>query len=158
MSLSPNDRYSYEDFIQHISFKQQQEGQLLCCLVRRAWVKDTPEERVRQYALYQLLEQGYSRGLIAVERVFYTPYGMRRMDILAHDSHLQPFLLIECKRHAMTLSNRDFEQLHSYQIYWKAQHMVLFNGVRIRLFTVLDEGGFHYALAKTFPIPPDLPK
>ena len=139
----------------HSNSKDSASQKQVQCLVRREWVQDTPEERVRQYALYRLLEQGYSRALIAVERAFIQLGTRRRMDILVHDKDAKPFLLIECKRYNLRLGNKDFEQLLSYQTYWKATHMALFNGKFLRIFTPTPEGDRRYALKQDFPDPPN---
>ncbi len=67
--------------------------------IRRRHVADTPEERVRQALLYQMLGTlAFPRGLIAVEKKIESTE--RRVDILVYavqGSELKPLLLVECK-------------------------------------------------------------
>lgn len=64
------------------------------CFIRQKPVADTPEERVRQRLLKQMiLKLGYPRSLMAVERAV----GMRRFDIICYRPSMEPLLLIECK-------------------------------------------------------------
>lgn len=60
---------------------------------------DTPEERVRQALLSQMLGPlGFPRALVAVEQLL--PATRRRADIVAYrkrESELIPLVLIECK-------------------------------------------------------------
>ena len=67
--------------------------------VRRREVADTPEERVRQALLHQMLQVlAFPRGLISVETLLEGT--QRRADILVHrveGDALRPLLLVECK-------------------------------------------------------------
>ena len=96
---------------------------------RRRWVAATPEEQVRQYSLYVLRQMGYSPAHIAVERAFYYLSRRKRLDVLVCDVKMRPFLLLECKRSDAPLSDADLTQLLSYNAYWKAPAMAIFNGV-----------------------------
>jgi hypothetical protein len=63
--------------------------------IRKKAVADTPEERVRQGLLIQMLGPlGFPKGLIAVEQVL--AHG-RRADIVVYRSDGSPLLLVECK-------------------------------------------------------------
>ena len=75
--------------------------------VRKAWVRATPEECVRQHLLHALIhERGFPREWIVVEKeIGQLPHlsgvqcPQRKIDILCYGgSPLSPLLLIECKR------------------------------------------------------------
>jgi hypothetical protein len=64
------------------------------CLIRKRWVADTPEERVRQNLIQKMIgELGYPKGLISVEKKI----GERRYDLVCYTKSMQPLLLVECK-------------------------------------------------------------
>ena len=123
---------TFETFIRSC----RQKGDRIFCLVRRRWVHRSPEECVRQYALFLLLEMGYSRALIQVERKFGQSERYRRMDILAMKKvyveegkcDIIPYLLIEVKRREVRIKPQDMEQLLIYQRTLSAQYVSLYNG------------------------------
>ena len=77
--------------------------------VRRAWVRLTPEEWVRQHLLRYLAEAGYPAGLTAVEKGF--PYQGRtwRADAVVYDRHRRPLLLAECKAPSVPVTQAAFD-------------------------------------------------
>lgn len=95
----------------------------LYCALRRTYVQDTPEERVRQSTLSSLFSLGFLPSLTAVERKI---DGMpkRRIDILCYESQtLKPLLLIECK--AKAFSDKELRQLLGYNFYVQAKFVAL---------------------------------
>ena len=111
------------------------------CSVRKEWVVDTPEERVRQELLaYMLEQQGFPLPLIVVERkisqlphLFTRPerFPNRRLDILCYGPNCQfPLLLIECKAH--TFLPREERQVLGYNYYVGAPLVALATRGEIR--------------------------
>jgi hypothetical protein len=102
--------------------------------IRKIWVADLPEERVRQKLLWEMTEiLQYPRELLSIEKelqslVFFQdkkfPAEQRRVDILCfakdlHPKHsLYPLLLIECK--AIKLTEKVIEQVLGYNHYIQA--------------------------------------
>jgi hypothetical protein len=104
--------------------------------IRKKWVKATPEERVRQLLLRQLIQGGFPKGLIAVEKSLEklrrdSPYKRlkRRVDILCfvfqreRTSPLLPLLLIECKKGEADTAA--LEQVRGYNHHIKAQFIAV---------------------------------
>jgi hypothetical protein len=83
--------------------------------IRLKQVADTPEERIRQALLAQMLGNlGFPKGLLAVEKKIATG---RRIDILAYmskEQDLQPLLLVECKAEAI-YAEASFRQALGYR-------------------------------------------
>jgi len=71
--------------------------------IRCKKVADTPEERVRQALLRQMIDNlSFPKGLIGVEKKIAA--GLRRVDIVVYkknDEHLTPLLIVECKASAL---------------------------------------------------------
>ncbi len=78
--------------------------------IRRIFVPDLPEERVRQKWLQVMIQElGFPRGLISVEKEI--PGIERRLDILCYTPQLQPLLLMECKK---KVSGKALQQVIGY--------------------------------------------
>lgn len=93
------------------------------CALRRTYVRDTPEERVRQSTLSSLFSFGILPSLTVVERKI-DGLPNRRIDILCYESHtLKPFLLVECK--ARAFSDKELRQLLGYNFYIQAKFIAL---------------------------------
>ncbi len=117
------------------------------CLVRRGWVKATPEERVRQQLLsYMIHQQAYPFSSLAVEKTLShlphlsraQPIPNRRADIICFadcvnslTSTLYPLLLIECK--AIKLSNKVLNQVISYNYFVQAHFVMVVNETEIKM-------------------------
>lgn len=101
--------------------------------IRKKFVADLPEERVRQALLQQMLGPlGYPKGLIAVEKRIGKG---RRADILAFvkkGDELKPLLLIECK--AEMLNEEAYYQASGYNTFLAAPFICLAHSGGIRTF------------------------
>lgn len=114
--------------------------------IRREWVAATPEEKVRQHLIRQMVaELGYPASLIAVEKSLnQLPHlvgkrGLpnRRADILCfgkeiHPEHeLYPLLLIECK--AVPLTDAVVEQVVGYNHHVGAFFIGIVNASELKI-------------------------
>ncbi len=112
---------------------------------RKAWVRATPEELVRQRWLQRMVgELGYPRELLVVEKQIAELLHLnssslpdRRVDILCYgkgpDSSLFPLLLIECK--ADPLSEDAVNQVIGYNHHVQAPFAAIVNGEEARFWT-----------------------
>ena len=93
------------------------------CLLRSKRVALTPEERVRQSLIGRmLLELGFPRGLLSVERGI----GSRRYDLVCYSKEMKPLLLVECK--AGSLNEGAKRQALGYNDVLKAPFVCVTNG------------------------------
>lgn len=117
--------------------------------------RSSPEEEIRQALLFTLLEKGYPRPLISVEKELKSlPHlahlltlPKRRLDLLVFakaETGLLPLLLIECK--AVPLTERSKRQLLGYNRYVGAPFVALANKeeVQVGVFNP-EEGNFHFS-------------
>ena len=109
--------------------KQEGENELIFCIVRKRWIRITPEEWVRQNFLLYLTEVlQYPLSLIAVEKQLYLGELKKRFDIVVFDKTAQPFLIVECKEMNVALSETVLQQVLRYNINLQARYVVITNG------------------------------
>lgn len=121
---------TYDAFLAQAPWRVGRQTEYLRCQNRKKWVLITPEEQVRQYALYILHSLGHPASHIAVERSFEHLSRLKRLDILSYDANMTPFLLIECKRSDLNVAEADLMQLLEYNARWQVPYLALFNGYR----------------------------
>jgi hypothetical protein len=114
----------------------------LYCLVRKKWILETPEERVRQSLIRHMTQNlGYPKGSLALEITLsqmphlrhISPFQIpkRRADlvVLVPNFHphfvLYPLLLIECK--AIPLTHKAIRQVIGYNQFLQAYLIGLAN-------------------------------
>ncbi|GAO41223.1 type I restriction enzyme HsdR N-terminal domain-containing protein [Flavihumibacter petaseus] len=96
---------------------------------RKRWVQLTPEEWVRQHFIQYLLQvKKYPAALIAVEKEIQLGELNKRFDILVYDRRHQPWLMIECKRPDIQLSDESVHQVLRYNISVPVPYLALTNG------------------------------
>lgn len=112
--------------------------------IRNSWVASTPEERVRQRLIQEMLHvKGFPQSGLCVEKALQQlPHissepPLRRADILvfAKDIHpnyaLYPLLMIECK--AVPLSEAAQRQVAGYNHFVQAYFVAVANEEKLRL-------------------------
>jgi hypothetical protein len=100
------------------------------CLVRRRFVRLTPEEWVRQSILAYLIDhRGYPASLIRVEGGHRYQSMARRTDAIAHSRNGQPLLLVECKAPEVPIEQATFDQASRYNLNSRAPFVVVTNGL-----------------------------
>ncbi len=112
---------------------------MLHCLIRNKSLADTPEERVRQALLFQMLGPlTFPRSLVTVEKRVGTT---RRSDIVAFakvGEELKPVVLIECK--AEVVNEETYAQAAGYNAFLSAPFICLAHAGGIRTFWKTDTG------------------
>ena len=100
-------------------------------IVRNRYVALTPEEWVRQHAIrYLHYELGYPLELMQVEGAI-TLNGMtRRCDIVVYDASVRPFIIVECKRETVALTQKVLDQACRYNLVLQVPYLWLTNGVQ----------------------------
>lgn len=128
--------------------------------IRKSWVKETPEERVRQKLLRIMVRDlHFPPHLISVEKeIAQLPHlqltegiPKRRLDILAFTKELLPLLMIECK--AVKLTPAFAQQVVGYNAFVGAPYVCLANEREV-LTGFYDEEAGHFRFEpglKSFP-------
>lgn len=97
--------------------------------IRSKYVVLTPEEWVRQNIVRYLVEElGYPQGRVRVEADMQVFRKARRADIVVYNSHLDPVMVVECKRPEIELSQQVANQVAEYNIPLQAPWLVVTNG------------------------------
>jgi len=109
--------------------KKEKGRELVFCIIRKRWVLLTPEEWVRQNFLFYLTEVlHYPHAFIAVEKKIKIAEVERRFDILVYDQHTLPFIIVECKKMSVPLSEEVLMQVLRYNVSAGARFLLITNG------------------------------
>ena len=99
-------------------------------LLRRKYVRLSPEEWVRQHVVHYLINHlGYPRGLLALERGLRYNQRRKRTDLLALNPEGQPLLLVECKAPSVAIDAAVARQATTYNQTIGAPFLLLTNGL-----------------------------
>jgi hypothetical protein len=100
-------------------------------ILRRKFVKLTPEEWVRQNFIRYLNDTGkYPLGLMGVEMEFGHNKLKKRTDILVHNRMGEPVMIVECKAPDVDLEEKVFGQIVTYNLKFRIPYLVVTNGLR----------------------------
>ena len=97
--------------------------------LRKKWIINTPEEKVRQF-FWKFLhyEKKYPKSLIAIEKKIMVNQLTKRVDILVYDSTGNPNVIVECKSAEIKLNEKTMHQILNYQSSLQAKFLVVTNG------------------------------
>jgi type I site-specific restriction endonuclease len=108
----------------------QKEGVLhIYDILRKAHVKLTPEEWVRQHAVHYLISKNYPQGLMQIEGGLKYNKMSKRCDLLVFGTQGLPFLLVECKAAHVPINEQVWLQAHTYNQTIRAPYIWLTNGL-----------------------------
>lgn len=97
--------------------------------VRRRWVALTPEEWVRQHTIIFLHEHlGYPLELMQVETAITLNGLTRRCDIVIYDKKVRPWMIVECKKEDIPLTQKVIDQACRYNLVLQVPYLLLTNG------------------------------
>ncbi|MBR4803955.1 MAG: type I restriction enzyme HsdR N-terminal domain-containing protein [Bacteroidales bacterium] len=111
-------------------------------IVRKKYVSLTPEEWVRQNVLHYLAEtKRYPLELMQVEGSITFNSMPKRCDIIVYDKLLKPLLLVECKKPAVALSQKTFDQAMIYNMVLEVPYILITNGLQHCCFSLDKSAG-----------------
>lgn len=121
----------YQLNLPKISPKLRKDGEKLYIfdVVRRKYVRLTPEEWVRQHFISFLIDNQYPRTLFAIEKGVKYNQRHKRTDILVYARDRTPFLLVECKSPADPITENTLQQIGVYHHAIKPKNIALTNGM-----------------------------
>ena len=97
-------------------------------IIRKKWLRLSPEEWVRQNMIHYLLINKYPASLIAVEKEIKLGELSKRCDVVVYSRKALPFMIIECKEMDVPLSGKTLEQVLRYHITLPADYLIVTNG------------------------------
>lgn len=119
--------------------------------LRQKYVALTPEEWVRQHFTHWLVEhKGYPKGLLGNEIMLKCSEKTLRCDSILYDKHAHPQMIIEYKAPAVSLTQRVFDQISTYNLLLHVDYLVVSNGLQ-HYCCLMDYARRSYAFLKTMP-------
>ena len=111
---------------------QQKEGATYVFdVLRRRYIRLTPEEWVRQHFVHFLIERkGYPEGLLANEVSLTLNTTTKRCDTVLYDREARPQMIVEYKAPHITLSQKVFDQISRYNIALRVPYLIVSNGLQ----------------------------
>lgn len=99
--------------------------------LRRRYINLTPEEWVRQHFTHFLVEhKGYPAALMANEVGLNVGGVMRRCDtVIYHRDGGRPRVIVEYKAPEITITQDVFNQISSYNSVFRADYLIVSNGI-----------------------------
>lgn len=133
-----------------IRLKQSQDTTYIFCIIRKKWLVYTPEEWVRQHLiLFLIVTLGYSQSSIALE-VPVNQTGMRkRADIVVY-KQAKPYIMIECKRPSVEITQQTFDQIARYNGIIGSEYLMVSNGLT-HFYCVMDYENQRYQFLRELP-------
>jgi hypothetical protein len=105
-------------------------SEMIFDLLRKKYVKLTPEEWVRQNFVQYLIHEGkYPPGLIGIEVMSGFNKLRKRVDILVHNRAGEPVMIVECKAPDVKIDDTVFDQVVCYNMGFKVPYLVVTNGI-----------------------------
>ena len=99
-------------------------------VIRKKFVRLTPEESVRQHLLRFLAEEKkFPASLIAVEKELSVAGIKKRTDVVVYSNLAEPLLIAECKSPDVKLDQSTFDQAARYNLSLMATCFLLTNGL-----------------------------
>jgi type I site-specific restriction-modification system R (restriction) subunit len=117
----------------HYEFKikKEEEKLLIFDLLRKKYVKLTPEEWVRQnFIQFLLTEKSYPAALIAVEKELKINGMKKRCDAVVYNIDAEPIMIIEFKAPEVSISQKVFDQVAVYNTKLKVEYLIVSNGLQ----------------------------
>jgi len=120
--------------------------------LRRKYVTLTPEEWVRQHFInYLTAHLGYPHSMLANEVELQIGNKKLRCDSVLYDLQAKPRMIIEYKAPHITITQKVFDQISSYNLLLHVDYLVVSNGIQ-HYCCKMDYEGKKYLFLKEIPI------
>lgn len=138
-------------------WKESDGQRLIYDVIRRRYVRITPEEWVRQHLIHFMMDQcKYPKSRISVEKKVVLQGMTRRTDAIVYDQAVQPWLILECKAPEVALRQHALDQIAAYHAVLRAPYLAICNGKELWIARVHVETGRWEALSE-WPIWTEIP-
>ncbi|MBQ3656988.1 MAG: type I restriction enzyme HsdR N-terminal domain-containing protein [Bacteroidales bacterium] len=120
-------------------------------IIRKKYVRLTPEEWVRQNFVHFLIsEKGFPKNLMSTETSLSVFNTVKRTDITVFSSSGQVLAVVECKAPYVEITQSTFSQIARYNITLKASFLIVTNGLT-HYCIKLDKDTKKYEFLKEIP-------
>lgn len=114
-----------------IKIRKEDDHEQILDVLRRKYVALTPEEWVRQHFIHYLIEhKHYPATLLANEVKLKVGDKVLRADSVLYSTTLQPRMIIEYKAPHISITQKTFDQISTYNLLLHADYLVVSNGIR----------------------------
>lgn len=97
--------------------------------IRKKFVVLFPEEWVRQHLIHFLIQRGYPKSYINVEKKIVINGLPRRYDVVVYRPDGSIFLIVECKAFTVDITQKTFDQIAQYNTETQADYLMITNGL-----------------------------
>ena len=120
-------------------------------VVRKKFVRLTPEEWVRQHVVHHLQKDlGYPLSLINVERKIAINGTIKRYDIVVYQPDGGIHLMVECKAPQIKISQQTFDQIARYNLELRSKYLMVTNGLE-HYYCTMDYEAEKYNFLREIP-------
>jgi predicted type IV restriction endonuclease len=110
---------------------QKDKNRMIFDILRKRYVKLTPEEWVRQHFIHFLIEhKNYPAGLLANEVGLNLNGTKKRCDTVLYRRDLNPQMIIEYKAPQINIAQKVFDQIARYNIVLRVDYLIVSNGLQ----------------------------
>lgn len=110
---------------------QKDKNRMIFDILRKRYVKLTPEEWVRQHFIHFLIEhKNYPAGLLANEVGLDLNGTKKRCDTVLYRRDLSPQMIIEYKAPQINIAQKVFDQIARYNIVLRVDYLIVSNGLQ----------------------------
>ncbi|NLI35852.1 MAG: type I restriction enzyme HsdR N-terminal domain-containing protein [Bacteroidales bacterium] len=110
---------------------QKGENRMIFDILRKRYVKLTPEEWVRQHFIHFLVEhKHYPQALLANEVGLDLNNTKKRCDTILYRRDLTPLMIIEYKAPQINIAQKVFDQIARYNIVLRVDYLIVSNGLQ----------------------------
>ena len=111
-------------------FNSSENKSLIFDVIRKKFMRLTPEEWVRQHVVHFLIsEKHFSSSLINVEKQLILNNTKKRYDIVVFNNDGSIYLIVECKAPNIAITQDTFDQIARYNLVTNAQYLMVTNGL-----------------------------
>lgn len=120
-------------------------------VVRKKFVRATPEEWVRQHVVHYLhRDLGYPLTLINVEKKIALNGTLKRYDVVVYKPDGSIQIMVECKAPQIKIVQATFDQIARYNLQLRAAYLMVTNGCD-HYYCTLDYEEKRYRFLKEIP-------
>jgi hypothetical protein len=120
--------------------------------IRKKYILITPEEWVRQHAIQFLIqEKKYPPMWMSIEKQFTINGQHKRADIVVYGKSLHPYIIVECKRPEVKITQETFDQIARYNLSLDAKYLMITNGLQ-HFYCQMDFENENYIFLENLPV------
>jgi len=132
-------------------FKSSENKSLIFDVIRKKFMRLTPEEWVRQHVVHFLIsEKHFSSSLINVEKQLILNNTKKRYDIVVFNNDGSIYLIVECKAPNIAITQDTFDQIARYNLVTNAQYLMVTNGLE-NYYCIMDYENERYIFMEEVP-------